>query len=107
MRTQLTLDPAVATELAGAEDTVLKALEGHLDADVFLRGNVLTLEGSESDVQMGREVVQELAELIAAYLPEQLSDEELRAIVGDVVAETGASSPKEMGQVMSQVMPKV
>jgi len=65
LRTQLTLDPAVATELAGSEDTVLKALEGHLDADVFLRGNVLTLEGSESDVEMGREVVHELAELIA------------------------------------------
>ncbi len=47
------------------------------------------------------------AEIIAAYLPEQLSDEELRAIVGDVVAATGASSPREMGQVMSQVMPKV
>ena len=55
MRTQLTLDPAVATELAGSEDTVLKALEGHLDADVFLRGNVLTLEGSESDVEGGGE----------------------------------------------------
>jgi uncharacterized protein len=46
-------------------------------------------------------------ELIDAYLPEQLSDEELAAIVGDVVAETGASSPKEMGRVMSQVMPRV
>ena len=65
MRTQLTLDPAVATELAGAEDTVLKALEGHLDCDVFLRGNVLTLEGSDDDVKVGREVVQELSELIA------------------------------------------
>ena len=49
----------------------------------------------------------ELAELIAAYLPEQLSDDELHAIVGDVVAETGASSPKEMGKVMSLVMPRV
>ena len=47
------------------------------------------------------------AELIAAYLPEQLSDEELHAIVGDVVAETGASSPQEMGKVMSAVMPRV
>jgi phosphate starvation-inducible PhoH-like protein len=65
LRTQLTLDPAVATELAGAEDAVLKALEGHLDAHVFLRGNVLTLEGSDADVEVGREVVQELAELIA------------------------------------------
>ena len=47
------------------------------------------------------------AELIEAYLPEQLSDDELHAIVGDAVAETGASSPKEMGRVMSVVMGKV
>ncbi len=47
------------------------------------------------------------AEIIEAYMPEQISDEELGAIVGDVVAETGASSPKEMGRVMSMVMPRV
>lgn len=47
------------------------------------------------------------AAIIEAYMPEQLSDEELRAIVGDVVAESGASSPGEMGKVMSAVMPKV
>jgi uncharacterized protein YqeY len=47
------------------------------------------------------------AELIAGYLPEQLSDSELHEIVGDAVAETGASSPKEMGKVMSLVMPRV
>src|SRR5438105_1678847 len=47
------------------------------------------------------------AELIAAYLPEQLSDDELHAIVGDAVAESGATSPKQMGQVMSLVMPRV
>ena len=47
------------------------------------------------------------AEIIEAYMPAQLSDAELRAIVGDVVAESGASSPKEMGKVMSAVMPQV
>jgi uncharacterized protein YqeY len=47
------------------------------------------------------------AELIQGYLPEQMSDDELHAIVGDVVAETGASSPQEMGRVMSLVMPRV
>src|SRR4051812_7099080 len=47
------------------------------------------------------------AELIEAYLPAQLSDDELHAIIGDVVAETGASSPKEMGRVMSEVMPRL
>jgi len=40
-------------------------------------------------------------------MPEQLSDEELHAIVGDAVAESGADSVKEMGKVMSLVMPKV
>ncbi|MBA3298668.1 MAG: GatB/YqeY domain-containing protein [Thermoleophilaceae bacterium] len=47
------------------------------------------------------------AELIEAYLPAQLPDQELHAIVGDVVAELGASSPKEMGKVMAIVMPRV
>jgi uncharacterized protein YqeY len=47
------------------------------------------------------------AEIISAYMPEQLSDEELSAIVGDAVAESGASSPKEMGKVMALVMPQV
>jgi uncharacterized protein YqeY/predicted MFS family arabinose efflux permease len=47
------------------------------------------------------------AEIIASYLPAQLSDEELDAIVGDAVAESGASSPSEMGKVMGLIMPKV
>ncbi len=49
----------------------------------------------------------EEAEIIAAYLPAELSDDELHAIVGDAVAETGATSPKEMGRVMSIVMPRI
>jgi uncharacterized protein YqeY len=47
------------------------------------------------------------AELIETYLPAELSDTELEQLVGDAVAETGASSPKEMGRVMSLVMPRV
>lgn len=46
-------------------------------------------------------------EVLTAYLPEQLSEAELRAIVQQVIAETGATSKKEMGQVMSAIMPKV
>ena len=40
-------------------------------------------------------------------MPEPISDDELAAIVGDAIAESGASSPKEMGQVMALVMPQV
>jgi uncharacterized protein YqeY len=47
------------------------------------------------------------AEVIAGYLPAELSDDELRAIVADAVAETGAASPKDMGQVMKAAMPRV
>lgn len=47
------------------------------------------------------------AELIEAYLPEQLSDEELGELVEAAIAETGASEQKQMGQVMSALMPKV
>jgi uncharacterized protein YqeY len=47
------------------------------------------------------------AELIATYLPAELSDAEIDAIVGDAVAETGAGSPKEMGAVMKAAMARV
>lgn len=44
------------------------------------------------------------AELIAAYLPAELSDEELDALITTAIADTGASSAKDMGQVMKAVM---
>ena len=44
------------------------------------------------------------AETIEAYLPAELSDGELDALVAAAVAETGAASPKDMGRVMKQVM---
>jgi len=44
------------------------------------------------------------AETIEAYMPAELSDGELDALVTAAVAETGASSPKDMGRVMKQVM---
>ena len=47
------------------------------------------------------------AELISGYLPAELGDDELEALVREALAETGVSDPKEMGKVMSVVMPKV
>ena len=46
------------------------------------------------------------AKLIETYLPAELSDTELEAIVNDAIAETGAESPRDMGQVMKAVMAK-
>ena len=61
-------------------------------------------EAGRTDLAEGEE---REAALIEGYMPAQLSDDELHEIVGDVVAEMGAASPKEMGRVMSLVMPRV
>ena len=63
-RTQLELPNEVASELAGPGDTIMKTLEGHLDCDVFLRGNVLTLDGDEQAVEMAQTVVREISDLV-------------------------------------------
>src|SRR6202161_124467 len=64
MRKQIELENAIATELAGSGDAILRTLEGHLDCDVFLRGNVLTLDGEPEAVDAGVAVVRELSDLI-------------------------------------------
>ncbi|MGM8214154.1 GatB/YqeY domain-containing protein [Bacillaceae bacterium W0354] len=46
-------------------------------------------------------------EIVSQYLPKQLSDEELEQIIVETIQELGVTSKKEMGKVMSAVMPKV
>jgi phosphate starvation-inducible PhoH-like protein len=65
MRTQIELSNDVAAELAGSQDAVLRALQEHLDCRVFLRGNILTFEGDETETGAGERVVRELSDLIA------------------------------------------
>src|SRR5699024_5926456 len=45
--------------------------------------------------------------ILQAYMPEQLSDEELAEIVKTTISEVNATSKKDFGKVMGQVMPKV
>jgi phosphate starvation-inducible PhoH-like protein len=70
----------VATELAGPGDVIMKTLEGHLDCDVFLRGNVLTLEGGDSEVATAETVVNELSDLIR--LGHEIAPGTIEAITG-------------------------
>jgi phosphate starvation-inducible PhoH-like protein len=56
----------VASELAGPGDQIMKTLESRLDADVFLRGNVLTLDGDAEEVRMAETVVREISDLVRA-----------------------------------------
>jgi len=96
----------VANELQKAEKEGLGD-----EVEVLQRERKRRLEAAEAYREGGRddlaESEQREADLIAEYMPEQISEEELHAIVGDAVAESGASSPKEMGKVMSLVMPQV
>ena len=47
------------------------------------------------------------AEVIRGYLPAQISDEELNAMIDATIAEAGASTMKDMGAVMGRLMPKL
>jgi uncharacterized protein YqeY len=99
----------VANELQKA---VKEAPDGGADeVAVLQRERKRRLEAAEAYHGGGREDLAAAEEREAAvideYLPEQLTDEELEAIVADAVAASGASSPQEMGKVMGQVMPKV
>lgn len=46
-------------------------------------------------------------DIIAEFLPQQLSDDELLAVVRDSIAEVGAATPKDMGKVMGVLVPKI
>jgi uncharacterized protein YqeY len=84
---------------------------GGEELDVLQRERKRRFEAAEAYRDGGRadraEAEEREAALIGSYMPEQLSDEELSAIVGDAVAESGATSPKEMGKVMALLMPQV
>ncbi|MCX7780715.1 MAG: GatB/YqeY domain-containing protein [Negativicutes bacterium] len=45
--------------------------------------------------------------ILMDYLPRQMSEEEVRSVVAEAIAATGATSAKEMGKVMAVLMPKV
>ncbi len=61
-------------------------------------------EGGREDLAGGEEAE---GELISAYLPAELSEEELKAIVEQAVRDSGAESAKDMGKAMKQAMAAV
>ncbi len=62
-------------------------------------------EGAGRAEQAARERAE--GEVLSSYLPAQLSDEELNAMVADAIAQTGAAGPKSMGAVMKALTPKI
>lgn len=69
------------------------------------RESVTSYRDAGRDEQADREEAE--AALYEAYLPEQLSDAEVDAIIDEVIAETGASGMKDMGPTMKAVMSRV
>ncbi|MCF3100413.1 GatB/YqeY domain-containing protein [Streptomyces roseoverticillatus] len=108
---RLTLSAIAYEETAGksarelSDDEVLKVITREAKkrreaADAFDKGG--RADSAERERAEG--------EVLAGYLPKQLSDEEIAAIVGEAVAEAkagGAEGPKAMGAVMKIVNPKV
>jgi uncharacterized protein YqeY len=101
-------------ERVGALRLVLSELqkaakEGDADEQAVLRRErKRRLESATAFADAGRGELaageQREAEVIAAYLPAELGDDELRALVQQAVTETGASSPKDLGGVMKLAM---
>jgi uncharacterized protein YqeY len=82
------------------------------DEDVLgiLQKEVKRREETISELEkMGRDADQERQEIavIQAYLPEQLSREEVEALAREAIEASGAQGPADMGKVMGQLMPKV
>jgi uncharacterized protein len=103
-------------ERVGALRLVLSELQkaakegGDDEVAVLRRERKRRLEAAEQFRRGGRPELAEQeeseAKLITAYLPAELDDSELDAIVSAAIAETGASEPKDMGRVMKAVMEK-
>jgi len=103
-------------ERVGALRLVLSELQkdakdgGTDELAVLRRERKRRLEAAEQFRDAGRTELAEgeeaEARIIEGYLPTELDDAELEAIVRSAIAETGAKDPKDMGQVMKAVMAK-
>ena len=94
-----------------AEKTEGKELDDSEVTQILQKELKIRKESLEEAKKAGREsAVAEAEKDIAAIeplLPKQMSVDELKAVISEVIAEVGASSPADMGKVMKAVMPKV
>ncbi len=111
MRSTIELDNSAAVELAGEGDAILRALEDRSDCEIRMRGNVITLEGSEEAVLGATAVVKELAGLaerghrlepatVAAVAGALAVEADPKAVLQDVVWSRGSIrvGPKTLTQ---------
>jgi uncharacterized protein len=101
----------IISSLKSAEKDLLRPLTEDEELQVLQRERKKRLEAAEAFRSGGREeqAAKEEAELevLEEFMPEPLSEEELERIVDDAIAENGATSLREMGRVMADVMPQI
>ena len=101
----------ILNSLRSAEKDLQRPLSGDEELQVLQRERKRRNEAAEAFRAGGREeqAVQEETELaiLEEFMPEPLSEEELERIVDDAIAECGATSMRELGRVMADVMPQV
>ncbi|OPJ55612.1 GatB/YqeY domain-containing protein [Alkalithermobacter paradoxus] len=95
---QYEVDNRVELDDEGVMDIISKQLKQRKDSleEFNKAGREDLISETEAEIQV-----------LMEYLPAQLSEEEIEAIVVDTIKEIGASSIKDMGKVMSALMPKV
>jgi uncharacterized protein len=101
----------ILDSLQKAEKELQRPLSDQEELQVLQRERKKRLEAQEAYKAAGRteQAEQEQAELevLAEFMPEPLSEEEIEDIVDHVIAEVGATSMRDIGRVMADVMPQI
>ena len=101
----------ILSSLRSAEKDLQRPLHEDEELQVLQRERKRRLESIEAFESAGREeqAAKEKAELdvLEEFMPEPLSEDELERIVDDVIAEVGATSMRDLGRVMADVMPQI
>jgi uncharacterized protein YqeY len=101
----------ILASLQGAEKELQRPLSEEEELQVLQRERKKRVEAAEAFRAGGREEQAEKEEdeleVLEEFMPEPLSEDELEEIVDDVIAEVGATSMRDIGRVMADVMPQV
>jgi uncharacterized protein len=101
----------ILASLRSAEKELQRPLSDDEELQVLQRERKRRLEAAEAYEQAGREEQADAEEfeldVLEEFMPEPLDEDELEEIVDDVIAEVGATSLRDLGRVMADVMPQV
>jgi uncharacterized protein len=94
-----------------AEKDLQRPLSGDEELQVLQRERKRRVEAADAYEAAGREEQAEAEEyeleVLAEFMPEPMSEDDLEEIIDDVIAEVGATSLRDLGRVMADVMPQV